>query len=346
MTAITSAGNGYYNYYHVKGRYETTDGKAKAAWYDRDLSKEEIGANNASTLDRNYQGADLCRKIADAYRGVAEANRAKYATAQEATDAIWAKYNSRDYCCAYTREERQAMARNEVQMTLYGTVQLGDIWNDPHLQGEVSQNAHNGTDEVEARNFNIKTLEAQFQNLWANNNINAARLSGGNFAFSVNGMDLQAAVVLLDGQAGRDDGLLGQMAAALNSKNNAANLFHNMLTDANKRGLLPSDGFAKYRLFSDFKSVTGLDIRNFAQTATGFVDDEGRDATDVYAEALKTTDKVPAQFKDAANDYFQTLVADALRYDLATVPDLELRMEYRDGKVYLSGDKPHVDVQA
>lgn len=346
MTAISSAGNGYYNYYHVKGRYETPDGKAKTAWYDRDLSQEEIGASNAGTPDRNFQNADLCRQIADAYRGLAEANRAKYATAQEATDAIWAKYNSQGYFCSYSYEERTAMARNEIQMTLYGTVRLGDIWDDPHLQGKVSQNAHNGADEVEARNFNVKTLEAQFQNLWANHGIDASRLSGGNFAFSVNGMDMRAAVTLLEGQAAGDDGLLGQMADALNSQKNAGNLFHNLLTDANQRGLLPRDALAKYRLFSDFKNVTGLDIRDFTQTASGFVDGEGRDATDVYAEALKTTDKVPAQFKGAANDYFQTLVADALRYDLATVPDLELQMEYRDGKVYLNGDKPHVDVQA
>lgn len=344
MTAINSAGNGYYNYYHVKSRTDTTDGKARTPWYERDLSQEEIGANNATAPDRNYEGADLCRKIADAYRGAAEANRAKYKTAQEATDAIWAKYNSRGYFCAYSFEERTAMARNEVEMTLYGVVRLGDVWDDPHLKGEVSQNAHNGADEVEARNFNVKTLEAQFQNLWANNGVDFSQMNGRGFAFSVNGMSQQAIVTLLDGEGA--DGLLEQMTAALNTKKNAGNLFHNMLTDANKRGLLPKDGLAKFKLFSDFQNVTGLDVRDFAQTENGLFDAEGRSVIDIYEEALETTDKVPAAFKGAAKDYFKTLVSDALQYDLAAVPDLELRMEYRDGKVYLSGDRPGVDLQA
>ena len=53
MESISSVGRGYYNYYHDKSRYETPDGKAKTAWYDRDLTTEEIGKNNAGVLNKD-----------------------------------------------------------------------------------------------------------------------------------------------------------------------------------------------------------------------------------------------------------------------------------------------------
>ena len=86
-----------------------------------------------------------------------------------------------------------------------------------------------------------------------------------------------------------------------------------------------------------------LDIRDFSQTDDGFIDSEGRNSTDIYDEALNSTDKVSFQFRGIASNYFRTLVDDALKYDMDSTPDLTLSMEYRDGNVYLNGDKPHLN---
>ena len=39
-------------------------------------------------------------------------------------------------------------------------------------------------------------------------------------------------------------------------------------------------------------------------------------------------------------------VNDAMKYSIFDVPDLVLSMEYRNGEVYMNGDKPHVDFRA
>ena len=343
MMTTSVVGNGYYNYYHDKSRYETPDGKAKTAWYDRDLTKEEIGKDNAGVLNKDYQCADLCRKLADAYQSVAESNRAKYSTAQEAKDAIWAKYSASGEYSAYSHEERTAMARNEIHMTLFGTI---DTWNnDPHLNGAVSKNTHNGASEEENRSFNIKTLGAQFLNLWNNNGISTSQMKDSGFLFSINSMSLQASISLLYGK-NQDQGLIDSMTKALNSKDNAKNLFYNLLYDANKQGILPKNSLAKWKLYSDFKEVTGLDITTFKQTENGFIDNDGRNAVDIYDEAIRERKTMPTEHKAAAKDYFRKLVDDAMKYNISEVPDLVLSMEYRNGEVYLNGDKPHVDFKA
>ncbi len=340
MESISSVGRGYYNYYHDKSRYETPDGKAKTAWYDRDLTTEEIGKNNAGVLNKDYQCADLCRKLADAYQSIAESNRAKYSTAQEVKDAVWAKYTATGEYRAYSHEERAAMARNEIHMTLFGTI---DNWNnDPHLKGTVSKNTHNGSNETESRAFNIKTLGSQFMNLWNNNGIDTSKINGSSFLFCINGMNLQATITLLNGEK-QDSGLLDLMTKALNSNENASNLFYNLLYDANKQGILPHDSLAKWKLYSNFKEITGLDITTFKQTEKGFVDNNGVTAKEIFKESLKSTTKVPAEFKGAAYEYFEQQEKEAMKYDISKVPDLNLSMEYRNGYVYLNGDQKHID---
>ena len=340
MESISSVGRGYYNYYHDKSRYETPDGKAKTAWYDRDLTTEEIGKNNAGVLNKDYQCADLCRKLADAYQSIAESNRAKYSTAQEVKDAVWAKYTATGEYSAYSHEERAAMARNEIHMTLFGTI---DNWNnDPHLKGTVSKNTHNGSNETESRAFNIKTLGTQFMNLWNNNGIDTSKINGSSFLFCINGMNLQATITLLNGEK-QDSGLLDLMTKALNSNGNASNLFYNLLYDANKQGILPHDSLAKWKLYSNFKEITGLDITTFKQTEKGFVDNNGVTAKEIFKESLKSTTKVPAEFKGAAYEYFEQQEKEAMKYDISKVPDLNLSMEYRNGYVYLNGDQKHID---
>lgn len=342
MSSINSAGRGSYNYYHVKRTYD--DGKVRTPWYEKDLSKEEICSGNAGTPDRNYEGADLCRKIADTYRSTAESNRAKYKTAQEASDAIWAKYNSSGEYSAYSYEERGAMASNELNMTLYGKVKYHDVLADPHLNGEVSLNTHNGSDVNGSREFNMKTLSAQFSNLWRNNGIDTSLMNGKSFSFSVNGMSMLGAVTLLGGGDGNDT-LLGLMTSALNSKSNSKNLFYNLLYDGNKQGTLPKDSLAKFKLYSEFKDITGLDIRNFEQTKNGFIDSEGRNAVSIYEDALKGSDKVQQRYKGTANEYFKSLVNNAMNYNIAETPDLELSMKYVNGNVYLNGTVPHLNIK-
>ena len=346
MTTLSTVGNGYYNYYHDKNRYETPDGRVKTAWYDRDLSTEEIVKNNAGVLNKDFEGADLCRQLADTYRSLAESNRAKYSTSQEVKDAIWLKYSSTGEYSAYSREERTAMACNEIHMTLFGTIELGyNVWNDPHIKGKVSKNTHNGSDEAESRSFNINMLGAQFKNLWNNNGIDVSQMNGSRFLFSVNGMNMQAFISILDGN-NPDSGLLESMTNALNSKDNARNLFYNLLHDGNRQGILPKDSMAKYRLYRDFYDVTGLDITAFKQTEKGFFDADGRNALDIYDENNSKRKNMLPEFRQMAKDYFKILVDDAMKYNISDVPDLVLSMEYRNGEVFLYGEKTHFDLRA
>ena len=342
MITTGSVGNGYYNYYHDKSRYETLEEKAKTAWYDRDLTTEEIGKDNAGVLNKDYHCADLCRNLADTYRSVAESNRAKYSTAQEVKDAVWAKYTATTEYSAYSYEERAAMARNEIHMTLFGTI---DNWNnDPHLNGKVSKNTYDGSNKEENRAFNIKILGFQFMNLWNNNGIDTLKMNGSGFLFSVNGMNLQATITLLDGKK-QEPGFLELMTRALNSNDNARNLFHNLLCDANTQGILPHDSLTKWKLYSNFKDTTGLDFTEFKQTENGFINNEGRNAIDIYDESIREKN-MPAEHKTAAKEYFRSLVDEAMKYNISEVSDLVLSMEYRNGEVYLNGDKPHIDFKA
>ena len=340
MDSVSTVGKGYFNYYHVKSRTDYTDGKARTAWYDRDLTKEEICSNNV-TLNREYAGADLCRKVASAYEGIAEANRAKYSTAREATDAIWAKYTATREYSAYSHEERVAMARNELNMTLYGTVQLGDVHNDPHLKGEVTKNKL-GNDEKNDREFNVKTLEKQIMNVLEKFGVNPSVVNSNSFIFSIDSKTKKVAVSFLDNKDGADE-LINLLQDALNSKNNAEKLFNNLLCDANKQGLLPKDALTKYKLYSDFYDITGLDIDDFRQTKEGFVDDDGVEAKEIFKEALKSTTRVPTEFKGAAYEYFVQLETQAAEYDISKVSVLNVSMEYRNGYVHLNGDQKHID---
>ena len=132
MERMAAVGRVYYNYYHDRSRPETADGKAKMAWYDREIPMDEIGRNNVS-LSRDYEGADICRKVADKLEGIAASNRSKYGSTSEVKDAIWAKYSSQGAYRKYSHDQRAAMAMAEINMTLYGTVRYGDA----RLLGEI-----------------------------------------------------------------------------------------------------------------------------------------------------------------------------------------------------------------
>ena len=331
MSMIQNVGSGYYNYYHVKGRVETKDNQAKTAWYDRDLSQEEI-ANNNSILNRESEGADICRKIAAKYKDVAEANRKRYGNATDLSNAVYAKYNAREYS-GYSLQERFAMARNEISMTMYGVVNFYDAHHDPSLNGEVTKNTL-GSDDAEQRAFNQKTLASQIGNVFKNNGINPLLFGNAKFAFSINGMTKGLTVSLLDnnGNDSITSELLQKMTDALNTGKNTSNLFHNLLHNANQQGTLKENEKAKYLLYSSFREQTGLDIRTFTQTDKGFITDKGENALDIYKEGVRNSSIQP-EFKSLVFDYFKNLEKNAQQFDMASTPDLTLSLTYQKGVI-------------
>ena len=186
------------------------------------------------------------------------------------------------------------------------------------------------------------------ENVLGNNGVNLSLLGNSRFGISINGFSDAVSVLLLDAKGNPDanEGLLGSMAAALQTDRNAPNLFHNMLVDANKQGLVPTDQLAKLRLFSEFKQITGEDIREYKQTDDGFVNKDGKMAVDVYKEHLEKSTKVPAEFKGVAFDYYKEVEANAMKYNLAEVSELTLTLEYQNGVVSLPGKAKRFDVSA
>lgn len=346
MESIATIGRGYYNYYHDKSRLETADGKAKTAWYDREIPTDEIGRNNVSP-SRDYEGADICRKVADKLESVAASNRGRYGTVSEVKDAIWAKYSFQGAYKKYSHEQRAAMAMAEINMTLYGTVRYGDARILGEIEGDFTKSTL-GRGDDEDRQYNINMLGKQIGNVIGNNGVNLSLLGNSRFGISVNGVSNALSVFLLDakGNPNASEGLLGSMAAALQTGRNVSNLFHNILADVNKQGLVPADQLAKLRLFSEFKQITGEDIRQYKQTDDGFVNKDGKKAVDVYKEHMEKSNKVPTEFKGAAFDYYKEVESNAMKYNLAEVSELTLTLEYQNGVVSLPDGVKGFDVSA
>lgn len=79
--------------------------------------------------------------------------------------------------------------------------------------------------------------------------------------------------------------------------------------------------------------MTGLDIRTFEQRDGSFFDADGRDALDLYEEALKTTDRVPKEFKGADFEVFKSNVGKFANKDFATIPELNIQIGFRNGEI-------------
>lgn len=289
-----------------------------------------MNASNSHTLNRESYGADLCRKLHETYAGVAAANRARYSNVKDMRSAVCAKYMLGSEYQQYSREERSAMARNEIQMTEFGSLSLGsNVYNDPHLSGQVS------TTRSDTPEFNAKMLSKQIGNVLQKNGIDLLSLGGARFQFAVNGMTNRLGVSLVSGNA--DSSLLRKMTEALNSGKNSENLFYNLLYDGSRKGTHDGAQLAKWSLWKDFSDMTGLDIRKSQQTKTGFLFEDGQDARDIYKKALQNSTSVPAQYKDAAYENFEAHVDSALQYDMSQTPDLELSMIFEAGQAILGG---------
>lgn len=331
METVASVGRGWYNYYHQKSRVETKDGKAEENWYDRDLSKEEISASNTGTLNRESYGADACRKLHEIYADNAARNRALYSDVREMRSAVNQKYMFGKEYQSYSRDEREAMADNEIHMTEFGSLSYGQsIRMDPHLKGPIAITT------TDTPSFNTKMLNYQIANVLKKNSIELSELGNTRFSFTVNGMTKKLDISVLSGNA--DSELLQKMTDALNSGNNARNLFYNLLYDGSRKGTHKQNELTKWALWDNFKTVTGLDIRSFQQTNAGFIDKEGRNAQDIFRDALEHTNTVPSEFKDAALEYFQTQVDKALQYNLGETPDMQLSMSFEAGQASLGND--------
>ena len=108
-----------------------------------DLLLQGLAGKPATTCNvspsRDYEGADICRKVADKLEGIAASNRSKYGSAGEVKDAIWAKYSSQGAYKKYSHDQRAAMALAEINMTLYGTVRYSDA----RILGEIEGDLKN-----------------------------------------------------------------------------------------------------------------------------------------------------------------------------------------------------------
>jgi hypothetical protein len=347
MPVIQSQGVGYYNYYDISSRYKCETPYVN--WYNRDLSKDEIGSNNSGTLNSESKGADICRKLESIYAGVAEYNRSIYSTVTDLRNALYQKYGDFGPYSNYSKDERNAMYLNELSMTCFGTIGNftgmggGDYYCDPRLNGKVTENKNTDTKE-----FNLKTLGQQFMNVFSNNNVDTSLFGNTRFSFTVDGKTKRLSVSIIqdDDTNPVDDTVIQQITDALNTNNNAKNLFYNMLYNANKQGKIPEAVLLKYRLYSEFNQETGLDISDFKQTKDGLVNDKGEYARDIYKKALRNSEIVPAEFKGAAYEAFVENEKNLLQYDVESIPDLELSMEYQNGFVIFDDGDNGFDVKA
>lgn len=346
MVQIASVGKGYYNYYGVSNRTKTEEGKVNEVWYYKDLSKEEINRNNSNSgcSNRESQGADICRNVAEQLEGIAIANRSKYSDPEVMKREVFAKYHNSDKYKNFTFEQKIALARAEIDMTMFGTVGLSEARTIAEINGKKTQNTISIADQ-EDREFNKKMLGQQICNVLSNNDISISLLGNSSYTFSVKGMTNELSISLNgDDSKSSDLELLKKMTDALNSNDNAKKLFSNILYDQSKRGLISSNQLTKWKLFSDFKNITSLDIRDFKQTEEGFVDFEGKNAKDIYKDALENTTKVPSEFKGVAYDYFAQLADEAMKYNLSKVKDLTLSLDFFDGKVSMPDEKKSIDI--
>lgn len=347
MESINTVGKGYYNYYHTKCKRESKEpGKADTPLYDLDLSTKEIQTNTG--MNRESPSAAFYRKLADKFYNITEANRNKYKTAEEATNAIWAKYSIMGPYKNYSSEECSTLAMTEINMTLYGISSGANNFILAELMGEDFTKNTPEANEESKRIFNINMLGKQIGNVWQNNGINSMLMGNSRFRFSVNGMTKKIEVTLIEENDNKkaDKNLIEAMTKALNTGDNGRKLFYNLLYDASKQGLLPSDQRAKYLLSSEFYNITGLNISDFKQTDKGFVNDKGENAVDIYKEVLNSSTKVSEEFKGVSLGYFKHLVEDAMRYNISEVADLTLSLDYQNGNVEMHDKVKGFDVTA
>ena len=315
----------FYNYYNISYRYTPEAPKTPAWKEDLKIVKDQVKSNNRDPESERYKAFE---KLEDTYYAMGVRNRAKYTTVSQVYAALSEKYSS-DYYKQFRELEVTAMYDNELNMTLYGCLNGGGNLDDPHLKGEVRD-----VTEKQAHEYNRKTINMQLCNIFGNAGIDSAMLSKYNMTFSIDPYDYSLKVSGVD-----DAGLTAMLENLLNKDHNARELFYHIMHS--NRASISDYAKTKYHTLNSFASVTGQDPRQYRQTETGLVNGRGENILDIYREALKTSDAVPAQFKGTAYNVFEENIKKLLAEGFYRIPDLNLRIGYKDG---ILQDLPNEDI--
>ena len=315
----------FYNYYNISYRYTPEAPKTPAWKEDLKIVKDQVKSNNRDPESERYKAFE---KLEDTYYAMGVRNRAKYTTVSQVYAALSEKYSS-DYYKQFSELEVTAMYDNELEMTLFGCLGGGGNLDDPHLKGEVRD-----VTEKQAHEYNRKTINMQLCNIFGNAGIDSAMLSKYNMTFSIDPYDYSLKVSGVD-----DAGLTAMLEKLLNKDHNARELFYHIMHS--NRASISDNAKAKYHTLNSFVSVTGQDPRQYRQTEAGLVNDRGENILDIYREALKTSDAVPAQFKGTAYNVFEENIKKLLAEGFYRIPDLNLRIGYKDGMLQ---DLPNEDI--
>ena len=315
----------FYNYYNISYRYTPEAPKTPAWKEDLKIVKDQVKSNNRDPESERYKAFE---KLEDTYYAMGVRNRAKYTTVSQVYAALSEKYSS-DYYKQFSELEVTAMYDNELHMTLYGCLNGGGNLDDPHLKGEVRD-----VTEKQAHEYNRKTINMQLCNIFGNAGIDNAMLSKYNMTFSIDPYNYSLKVSGVD-----DAGLTAMLEKLLNKDHNARELFYHIMHS--NRASISDYAKAKYHTLNSFASVTGQDPRQYRQTEAGLVNDRGENILDVYREALKTSDAVPAQFKGTAYNVFEENIKKLLAEGFYRIPDLNLSIGYKDGMLQ---DLTNVDI--
>ena len=315
----------FYNYYNISYRYTPEAPKTPAWKEDLKIVKDQVKSNNRDPESERYKAFE---KLEDTYYAMGVRNRAKYTTVSQVYAALSEKYSS-DYYKQFSELEVTAMYDNELEMTLFGCLGGGGNLDDPHLKGEVRD-----VTEKQAHEYNRKTINMQLCNIFGNAGIDSAMLSKYNMAFSIDPYDYSLKVSGVD-----DAGLTAMLEKLLNKDHNARELFYHIMHS--NRASISDYAKTKYHTLNSFASVTGQDPRQYRQTEAGLVNDRGENILDIYREALKTSDAVPAQFKGIAYNVFEENIKKLLAEGFYRIPDLNLSIGYKDGMLQ---DLPNEDI--
>jgi hypothetical protein len=305
----------FYNYYNISYRYTPEAPKTPAWKEDLKIVKDQVKSNNRDPESERYKAFE---KLEDTYYAMGVRNRAKYTTVSQVYAALSEKYSS-DYYKQFSELEVTAMYDNELEMTLFGCLGGGGNLDDPHLKGEVRD-----VTEKQAHEYNRKTINMQLCNIFGNAGIDSAMLSKYNMTFSIDPYDYSLKVSGVD-----DAGLTAMLEKLLNKDHNARELFYHIMHS--NRASISDYAKTKYHTLNSFASVTGQDPRQYRQTEAGLVNDRGENILDIYREALKTSDAVPAQFKGTAYNVFEENIKKLLAEGFYRIPDLNLSIGYKDG---------------
>jgi len=311
----------YFNYYNVKGRY-TPETPQTPAWRKAfEVVDDRVESNNHSQESEVYKAYV---KLEEVYSGVAASNRAKYKDKASLMSALEQKYSSTGPYSQYSRDERMAMFRNEMDMTMYGVC---SDFTDPRLGGPVMSQS-----DEERADYNRQMVNTQINNILTSAGLDVSLL--GDMTFSIEPFNHTLTVL------GLDDEKSSLIERLLNDNRNSTELFHHIMQS--NRFRIDDDARDKYRAIRDFKEKTGEDLRTYRQTAEGFVDASGRNALDVYKAALKATDIVPAQFKGVAYEVFSGNLQALMGKSFANISDLVLQIGFSNGELQDSVFNPAV----